>query len=192
MTESVLYNLVQNAIEAEKDLKPFSMVYVARGWSNPCEFWVKVGRSIDPDKRIETLQKEIDGKKKNVHRFPEGLYDIELLCLVPGGKETERLVRYLLDVEFVSLENKEHACGEYLLLSKPDIEHAECRENLDPLDECFSNYLLHDDLIDFLLEIGFETSQMLKILGVIWHKEKNLLIPQSLLETAKMMERVTS
>jgi len=192
MTESVLYNLVQNAMEAEKDLKPFSMVYVARGWSCPCEFWIKVGRSIDPDKRIETLRKEIYGEKKNVHRFPEGLYDIELLCLVPGGKETERLVRHLIDVEFVSSENKKHACGEYLLLSKPHIEHAKCPKNLDPLDECSSNSLVYDDLIDFLLEIGFETSQMLKILGVIWHKEKNLLIPQSLLETAKMMERVNS
>jgi hypothetical protein len=192
MSQSVLYHLVENAMEAEKDLKPFSMVYVARGWSNPCDFWIKVGRTIDPDKRIETLQKEINGKKKNVHRFPEGLYDIELLCLVAGGKETERLVRHLLDAEFVSKENKEHRCGEYLLLSKPDIEHSKCNENLDSLDECFSSYLILEDLIDFLLGIGFETSQMLKILGVAWHKEKNLMIPQSLSETAKMMERVTS
>ena len=192
VSESVLYHLVQNAMEQEKDLKPFSMVYVARGWSNPCEYWIKVGRSINPDKRIEDLQKEIDGKKKNVHRFPEGLNEIELLCLVAGGKETERLVRHLLDAEFVCSENKEYRCGEYLLLSRPDNEHTQCHENLDSTNECFSNYLLHDDVIDFLLEIGFETSQMLKIFGVIWHKEKNLLIPQELLETAKMMERVTS
>ena len=187
MSTSVLYHLVENAMEAEQDLKPFSMVYVAQAYSaSPCEFWIKVGRSFDPDKRIETLQKEMDGKKKNVTLFPEGVYEIELLCIAAGGKETERLLRQLLEVEYVCSENRQYKCGEYLLLSKPQNEHIDCNEN-----ECLSSHLIVDDLVDFLLDLGFETSLVCKILGIIWHRENNYVMPLILRETEKQLERLS-
>ena len=71
MSRTLLYQMVENAMEAEKDLKPASYVYVARAWSSGCEYQIKVGRSIDPDKRIETLQKDISGRSRNPHKFPE-------------------------------------------------------------------------------------------------------------------------
>jgi len=193
MSRTLLYQMVENAMEAEKDLKPASYVYVARAWSTGCEYQIKVGRSIDPDKRLETLQKDINGRSKNPHKFPEGIHDIELIAMWAGGKETERLLRHLLDAEFVHPEGKEWACGEYLLLSTPYESHIECAKDYDdPYKECQVNSLLHDDLIDYLLCLGFETPEMLKILGVVWHRENNHLIPQNLRDTADYIDSIPS
>jgi len=178
-------------MEAEKDLKPASYVYVARAWSTGCQYQIKVGRSIDPDKRIETLKKDIDHRTKNPHKFPEGIYDIELIAMWAGGKETERLLRQLLDAEFVHPKNKKWNCGEYLYLSTPNESHKNCEKNYDdPYSECELNNLLHDELIDYLLCLGFETPEMLKILAVVWHRENNYSIPTNLQQTAQSIDKM--
>jgi hypothetical protein len=185
--------MVENAMEAEKDLKPASYVYVARAWSTACQYHIKVGRSIDPDKRLETLQKDISGRSRNPHKYPEAIYDIELIAIWAGGKETERLLRHLLDTEFVHPDNKKWAYGEYLLLSAPSKSHSKCDKDLDdPYDQCEVNSLLHDDLVDYLLCLGFETPEMLKMLGVIWHRENNHLLPENLRKTADYMDSIPS
>jgi hypothetical protein len=198
-------------MEAEKDLKPASYVYVARAWSTGCEYQIKVGRSIDPDKRIERLKKDIDHRTKNPHKFPEGIIDIELIAMWAGGKETERLLRQLLNAEFVHPENKKWNCGEYLYLSKPYQFHKNCEKDYDDpykecelnnllhdcekdyddtYKECELNKLLHDELIDYLLCLGFETPEMLKILAVVWHRENNYSIPINLQETAEWIDKM--
>jgi hypothetical protein len=117
--------------EEEEKYYPPSYVYIIKQKYAHCDFWIKVGKSQNPERRLVTLN--ADAKRAGGHKRPKKNMELELWVTIPGAGNVERLLRTIIRQNFSEIDT----VGEYVLLGNSDHEEY-CDKDLF----CGTNYLL--------------------------------------------------